>query len=395
MQYIGLALFKKFYQRYHSSDPRRLHFAAHSHHYWPDVTRAAMLDYWDDSARYADRKWSFIWSDIVPRAQRHIARILGVSTPGQIVFAPNTHEFVNRLISCFEGPERIRILTTDGEFHSFRRQAQRLAEAGRAQLVKVATRPIDSFVERLAEAAGRAPFDLIYLSHVFFNSGLAVHPLSSLASALPEEPLLVIDGYHGFCALPEPLGDLSQRAFYISGGYKYAQSGEGVCFMHVPPDCQLRPVNTGWFAEFGKLEARSDKSVHYRDDGMRFAGATFDLSGVYRFNAVMDLLQREGIEIEHIHAHVQRLQQRFLDLLETADHPLLRREFLISSPPERPHGHFFTFLLPSEEETAALAGQLIDNDIIVDHRGNRLRFGFGMYLDETDVEQLFVRLRGL
>ena len=29
--------------------PEQLHFAAHSHHFWPDVTREAQLRCWDDA----------------------------------------------------------------------------------------------------------------------------------------------------------------------------------------------------------------------------------------------------------------------------------------------------------------------------------------------------------
>ena len=39
-------------------------------------------------------------------------------------------------------------------------------------------------------------------------------------------------------------------AFVVGGGYKYCQLGEGNCFLRFPADCELRPVVTGWFAEF-------------------------------------------------------------------------------------------------------------------------------------------------
>ena len=45
------------FTRFRSIDPERLHFAAHSHHYWPDVARDAHIRAWDDAARLADDKW--------------------------------------------------------------------------------------------------------------------------------------------------------------------------------------------------------------------------------------------------------------------------------------------------------------------------------------------------
>lgn len=393
-RYSAAVVYKQHFTRFLKSAPSRLHFAAHSHHFWPDVTRDAVLAYWDDSARLADRKWSYVWTEVVPALRRRVARILDLPDPDQLVFAPNTHEFVNRLISCFETREPIRILTTDSEFHSFRRQVKRLGEVGWVEVAQVPSEPIGTFADRLLAAARAGDFQLIFLSHVFFNSGLAVDGLADLVRALPAEPMLVVDGYHAFCALPTSLRAVADRIFYLAGGYKYAQSGEGVCFMSVPTGCGLRPINTGWFADFGGLEAERSERVLYSDDGMRFAGATFDLSGVYRMNAVLSLLEREGIEIADIHRHVQSLQRRFINHLASARHPLISEDNLLYRA-ERPHGHFLTFVLPTAAATEELAGQLAAADVTVDYRGSRLRFGFGMYLDAADVDQLFERIAGL
>ena len=53
-----------------------LHCTAHSHHPWPDVTRAAQLAYWDDAARLTDRKWDKVFGEVLPEAQGHVARHL-------------------------------------------------------------------------------------------------------------------------------------------------------------------------------------------------------------------------------------------------------------------------------------------------------------------------------
>jgi selenocysteine lyase/cysteine desulfurase len=384
-------VYKQYYTRFLAGAPERLHFAGHSHHYWPDVTRDAMLACWDDAATYADSKWSHIFSEVVPKAQAHIARTLATGAPKQIVFAPNTHEFINRLISCFDTSRRSRILSTDSEFHSFGRQSARLLEAGRIELDSVPSQPIEDFAERFTRAAKEATYDLIFVSHVFFNSGQVVEDLPAFLSGLPGEPMLVVDGYHGFCALPTDLGPVAHRIFYLAGGYKYAQSGEGVCFMHVPEGCQLRPVDTGWFAYFPGLAAADRSQVQYSDDGMRFAGATIDVSGIYRFNAVMDLWQREGIDVPGIHAYVRGLIDYFLARLDTFEHPLLQRSQLIYRPGAE-HGHFLTFVLPSEQAAAVLTDGLAERQVVVDRRGDRVRIGFGMYLMRRDIDRLFERL---
>lgn len=353
-----------------------------------------MLDYWDDSARHADKKWKHLWDSVIPRAQGYIARILRLDAPDQVVFAPNTHEFVTRLFSCFEAERPIRVLTTGSEFHSFQRQARRLEEAGRIVLTRVSTLPIEDFVDRFIHEVRSARYDFIFLSHVFFDSGFAVDDISTLVQNLPEEPVIAIDGYHAFCAIPVDLSTIQRRIFYLAGGYKYAQSGEGACFMHVPGGCSLRPTNTGWFASFGELESEQSEAVHYRDDGLRFAGATFDPSGLYRFNAVMDLFEREGITVATIHDHVMRLQARFIEQIRAMSHPLLGVENLLYRA-NTLHGHFLTFVLPSVEATAGFTERLASANIVVDSRGNRLRFGFGLYHDEGDIVELARRMAEL
>src|SRR3954469_20546875 len=190
------------FSRWFEANPGRLHFAAHSHHPWPDATRAAHLRYWDDAASLADRKWERVFGEVVPHAQEHVARLLQLSDPRQVAFAPNTHEFVARLYSCLPANRPLRVLTTAHEFHSFRRQTRRLQEDGRLQVVEIEGAPWETFPQRFAAAAGREPRGLVGLSHVFFDSGFVVQDLPAICGAAPAGALVVIDGYHAFCAIP-------------------------------------------------------------------------------------------------------------------------------------------------------------------------------------------------
>ena len=73
------------------AQPGRLHFAAHSHHPWPDATRAAQEQYWLDAVHRLDGKWEHVLGGVVPRAQGHVARLIGLPDARQVAFAPNTH----------------------------------------------------------------------------------------------------------------------------------------------------------------------------------------------------------------------------------------------------------------------------------------------------------------
>ena len=376
------------FSHFNAADPRRLHFAAHSHHPWPDATRAAHERYWADSAALADRKWERVLGEVVPRAQDHVARLLRLSDARQVAFAPNTHEFVSRLYSCLEGPRVLRVLTTSHEFHSFRRQTRRLEESGRIAVEEIAAEPWQTFDERFAAAAASSAWDLVWLSHVFFDSGYVVRDLAAIVAAAPQGAIVVVDGYHAFCALPVDLSAIHRRAFYLAGGYKYAMSGEGACFLAVPPGCELRPADTGWYASFASLSGPRGERVAYSQDGYRFWGATFDPSGLYRFNAAMDWLASTGTTIEAVHRHALELQKHFLDGLATLRLAALAPGMLVP-PIEIPRGNFLAFESGDAEE---IHRRITAANVVIDRRDRRLRFGFGVYHDAAQVEELLARL---
>lgn len=374
-------MYKKYYKRFLEQNAGIQHYASHSHHYWPDVTREAMLEYWDDAAKFVDDKWNHIFGVKVPETQRLIADVLNLSQPEHIVFASNTHEFVTRLFSCFEPGKKISVLTTDSEFYSFDRQVNRLAESQVTSVEKVQTHPFDDFESRFIQKLKANKYDFVFLSHVFFNSGMAVRNLKAIVDAVgDEDTMIVIDGYHGFMALPTDLSLIQSRAFYMAGSYKYAQGGEGCCFMTVPKTSRHRPLNTGWFAGFGDLSNNTGE-VNYSNTGMRFAGSTMDYSALYRLNAVLRLFKDEGLTVEKIHTHIQVLQKNFRDHLLSIDHHFLTEKNILNVDYNY-HGHFLTFAMPSPDHTKTLHDELRAHKIWTDYRGSRLRFGFGLYQND-------------
>jgi selenocysteine lyase/cysteine desulfurase len=319
-------------------------------------------------------------------AQAFVARRLGLPDPASIAFGPNTHGFVMRLLSCLPTPARV--LTTDAEFHSFTRQIARLEEDGLVVVERVAAEPFATFQERMGAAAARGGHDLVFFSQVLFDSGFVVPDVGAIVAAVPEpEALVVVDGYHAFMALPADHGPLADRAFFLGGGYKYAMAGEGACFLHCPPGYAERPRDTGWFAEFEALEAGRG-GVAYAPGGSRFLGATFDPSGLYRFVAVQRWLDAVAWDEPRIHTHVRALQQRLLDGLP--DGRLARAELLPAHHEVPDRGNFLTFRTPL---AGALQARLAEERVVVDHRGDRLRIGLGVYHGEADVDELLTRLR--
>lgn len=375
------------FSRFLDADPDRLHVAAHSHHPWPDVTAAAQRAAWEAAASGMDDKWDVVFGEVIPEFQRHVAGRLSLPDPATVAVGPNTHGFVLRILSCL--PRPTRILTTDGEFHSFSRQTARMAEAGEVDLEVVPVEPFDTFPDRFAAAASAGGHHLVFLSHVFFNSGYVVPDLRAVVDAVPEDAtFVVIDGYHGFMALPTDLAALADRCFYLAGGYKYAMAGEGCCFLHCPPGYGERPVDTGWYAAFGALADADASRVPYAEGGARFLGATFDPTPLYRFNAVQRWFDRAGLTVTEVHRHVGELQARLLEALDERVLPISSAGLLPGThAPDR--GHFLTF-------RTDLAGELYDRmharGVITDRRADRWRIGFGIYHDPSDVDELVARL---
>lgn len=380
--------FKALFSRSLGGDPERLHMAAHSHHLWPDASFDGQIECWNDAARLADRKWDRIMGEVWPEAQRNVATELGTDMPDAIVFAPNTHELLVRLFAAASDKWPIRVLTSDGEFHSARRQFARWEESGAAAVERVATEPFDGFSARFLDRARSGEHDFIFVSQALFGSGRIFDGVAELAAlARPDGPWVAIDGYHAFMAIETPFPAAAARsAFYLAGGYKYAMAGEGCAFLHAPPGFGPRPRITGWYAEFEDLTLPPG-SVGYRRDAMRFMGATFDASGLYRFNAVQRMLREQDLTTAKISGHVAGLQRLLLDRLRES--PIASAELLNPLEPGR-HARFLAFRSPHAQRWCV---DLAARNCVVDVRGDVLRIGLGLYHDEGDVDR-FARLAG-
>ncbi|TRW49046.1 aminotransferase class V-fold PLP-dependent enzyme [Aliidiomarina halalkaliphila] len=381
-------MYKHLYSHFLNARPDVLHCAPHSHYYWPDATRAAQLAYWDDSAKHADEKWAVIFGEKVPALQKYIAQELQLPDPQQIVFAQNTHELLYRVFTTFSAAKPLRILTTDGEFHSFNRQSRRLEERGNVDVIRVPCEPFDTLQERWHHAiASTADIDLIFISQVFYNSGVAAPQVNDWIGEVASNTLVMVDGYHGYGAIETDLRAVADRIFYLAGGYKYAQAGEGVCFMAVPKGCELRPEYTGWFADFSGLAKAQHGPIQYANDGMRFAGATMDFSAIYRQLAVFDLWQQQGLTTAVRDGYIRQLQEAFLQHIDGCHHSEVNRDHLLKCD-HLGHGHFFTFRLSDAASVEKIATQLRAQGVATDYRNDRLRFGFAMYHNPEDYQQI-------
>ena len=201
----------------------RLLLTGHSHQAWPDVGFEAQQRAWLDAAEYVDRKWERA-AEQAWRVRTGFAALLDVA-PEQIALGQNTHELVTRWLSALPIRTRPRLVTTDGEFHTIRRQMDRLAEEG-LQVVKVAAAPCDTLAERLERAVDDRTAGAL-VSSVLYETAEIVPGLDRVAHACERVGAgLLVDAYHHLNVVPFDVAAAGlETAFITGGGYKVLPAG--------------------------------------------------------------------------------------------------------------------------------------------------------------------------
>jgi kynureninase len=366
----------------------RLLLTGHSHQAWPDVAREGQLEAFEDAALKVDEKWdrAFAKAEAVRDGFR---RLLG-EPEAEIALGQNTHELVTRFLSALDLRRRPRLVTSDGEFHTLRRQLAALDEAG-LEVVRLTARPAETLAERMADVLDERT-SAVLVSAVLFETAHIVPRLDELAATCAAAGAeLLVDAYHALGALPFRLPEQRlESAWVVGGGYKYLQLGEGNCFLRLPPQAEaMRPVLTGWFAEFELLAAeRGDATVAYPTGGARFAGSTYDPTSHYRAARVFDFFAERGLTPELLRAsylhQIGLLAERF-DALGAPDEVMTRGR---SASLER----FGGFLAVESPQAGAVARRLADEGVQVDARGRYFRLGPAPYLSDAQLEEAMDRL---
>ncbi len=387
------------YSRFRVSE--RVLLTGHSHQAWPDVAFDGQQKSWLDAAELVDDKWSRAFA-VADKVRDGFRRLLD-DPDGHIALGQNTHELVTRFLSALPLRTRPRIVATDGEFHTIRRQLARLEEEG---VEVVAVSAAEGVAERLAAAVDDRTA-AVMVSSVLFRDARIVRGLEHLAAACVRVGAeLLVDAYHSLAAVPFSVREMGlERAFVVGGGYKYCQLGEGVCFLRFPQECSLRPVLTGWFAEFDVLASepvlasesgrehgrpqaaprsgpRSGHRTKYGQAHWRFAGATYDPASHYRAAAVFDFFQEQDLTPERLRAS-SLAQIRHLaaavDALDL-DSAVLSRDRAV--PLER-KGGFLALKTPLAGEFAC---SLRARGVYADHRGTLLRLGPAPYVARSQLD---------
>ncbi|KAL4539440.1 hypothetical protein Ndes2437B_g02184 [Nannochloris sp. 'desiccata'] len=427
----------------------------------PAALHAALIDV---AALYScgNPSWDVLYGSIMPTAADHIRRLLGLLSSNNasersaetaektdalvdVHFGHNSHDLVTRILSQLlleEYPgshqgetkydkKKIRILTTDSEFYSFTRQLNRLTLAEVVVVEAVAAEPVETFAARCLDAAAHAvaegyPFHFVYLSQVTALTQQVLLP--DLVSFVPKmnnilqiqdkikQPLLIIDGYHSFCAMPNPLGggesgandntvSVAQQCCFIAGLIKHAGSGANCAFIMVPRHYNLRPAFTGWLSDPSVLSGPSagiqiGSPVEYLPELALQGGTPAYLLPLLIFNRVQRMWLEADISVEKIHKYVFGLQDVFLAQLASGEIIQgITTERLINRGNDditaKWRSHTLVFEQENAEQAAAVVERVKQNNnggVLIDNRKQYLRIGFGPYHTVKDVDVLIQAL---
>lgn len=358
----------------------RLLLTGHSHQAWPDVGFDGQVAAWNDAAELADEKWprAFAQAELV---RRGFAALLGAA-PDEIALGASTYELVTRFLSALPLEARPRLVSTDAEFHTLRRLLDRLSEVAAIEVVKVTADPVETLAERLASQVNdRTAAALV--SSVLFVTSRIVPGLRVVAEACRRAGAeLLIDAYHQVNVVPlslrsDGLGD----AFVVGGGYKYCQLGEGNCFLRVPPGREgLRPILTGWYAEYSALASTRRDGVSYAEGPLRWAGSTYDPTSHYRAARVFDFFGEQELtpeRLREISQHQVGLLARSFDALNLDPGVIARPDVALEA--------LGGFLALRSAHAGEISPRLRERGVRTDYRGEWLRLGPAPYLSDTQL----------
>jgi kynureninase len=367
----------------------RLLLTGHSHQAWPDVGFAAQQQAWLDAAELVDDKWDKAFA-MADRVRAGFARLLE-DPGGDIALGTNTHELLVRFLSALPLTKRPRLVTTDGEFHTVRRQLDRLSEEG-IEVVRVPARPANQVAERLARMVTDRTAAVLVSAVLYENAHIVPNLEITLQACRRFGAELLVDAYHALNVVPFSLvTERLEGAYVVGGGYKYCQLGEGNAFLRLPPDCALRPVITGWYSEFALLSAPPISGpVPYGPGPGRFAGATYDPTSHYRAAAVFDFFEQRGLtpaRLREVSQHQVGLLAQEFDRLDL-DRTVINRDR--RSVPLEATGGFLALYAPRARE---ISQALHRRGVWTDYRGDTLRLGPAPYLSDAQLRDAVAQLQ--
>lgn len=390
-------------------------------HAWGEIPPRALYSALQELYRLfhveGNHSWDTLFAKIMPEASKFIRNILKLSSDHPIEFGHNSHEVVSRLLSqrleiALKEKRPEVVITSDTEFYSMTRQVNRLRELGDDyfQVVVVPIEPRETFEDRIIEAIENTPvIDMVYVSQcTYLQQQTLIHDVAAFskraADALDKseknkDSLVIVDGYHGFGAIPTDLSSADDKRFhYVAGMLKHVGSAANACFVALPPQRAVpRPLFTGWLADPSVL-ANGSKGIcmgspaNFAQGVSLMGGTPSFMPCLVVFVHVMRMWCEQDVNVDFMHETVLKAQQIFLEDAVAGENsavPFSRANLLDGSKNPATQSHTLVF----KQSDAAKAKAVVDilheeHGIDVDLRKEFVRVGFGPYHTPRSVERL-------
>jgi kynureninase len=291
-----------------------------------------------------------------------IAQLIGAPRVDCIVPKTSAGQGLRTVLNAL--PERLRVVSTRGEFDSVDVILKQYAALGRIHMRWVDADARGEFsVEPLIDALAQG-VDLVVVSLVMFMTGQIVDGLEELAEACRRnDAKLLVDAYHAIGVIPVDVTSTGAD-FMIGGSYKYLRGGPGACFLYISPEMLesgLRPLDTGWFAKDETFAYQRSKTPILKRGGDAFLESTPPVLTYYQARSGQQFVQAMGV------ARLREYSLRQLSALRAyLDNAGVGE---ITGGDER-HGAFLALRMKNASE---LAKRLELEGIICDARGEWLR----------------------
>lgn len=358
----------------------------HSHQAWPDVAKEGILECYYDAAKYIDDKWSLAFEK-ADKLRKHIAYLINCDKYEYIALASNTHELLIKFLSSLDLKNKNKIITTDGEFHTIRRQLDILNKHF-LNVVKINRLDTESLAERISNEIDNNTACVI-ISKVMFSDAAIINNLGIIADKCQKFGCyLLVDVYHAINIFPFDIEkEHLENAFILGGGYKYLQFGEGNCFLRIPESYTNNPIISGWFSEFDTLTNINKDNIAYGTKHWRFAGATYDPISHYRASSVIDFFNKHNLNVNLL----REINLQQIKILNDEFKEKICNSKLIKFN-DRKIENFGGFTVFETDYANLIQNKLRELNVFVDYRGNNLRLGPAPYLSVTQLQEAIDKL---
>lgn len=318
------------------------------------------------------------WMDEARRFRDNIARLIGLSKPGDVVPKMSAGQGLRAVLNAIP-KQRVTVLATRGEFDSIDFILKTYRERGRAKVRWVEPKPGSPALFDVVDIleAIEPGIHLVVVSAVVFSTGQVLDDLEAIIeSAHSVGARVLIDAYHAAGVIPLSMDALGCD-FMVGGSYKYIRGGTGACWLAIHPRAmELRTLDTGWFAK------RDVWSYARPEEPLRADGGDGWLEST---PAILPFYQaRAGLEFK-LEIGVDRLRAYGLEQLAIL-REAFRREGVPFFDPPHPE-RFGAFALVPHARAKELRQALYSVGVNTDMRSGNVRFGPDILNPAEELEE--------